>query len=89
MSCNLETAVGDVTIFLPGDLAATIDVEIRLRGGNRGWNSRDYDIFTDFDVPVKDSDASDDDRRWRDDGRISARGDINGGRPHQAFNNQR
>jgi DUF4097 and DUF4098 domain-containing protein YvlB len=78
-SCNLETAGGDVTIHLPENLAATIDAEIRVRDNDSGWGRRDYEILSDFDIPVEEDSGKDDDRRWRDDSRVTARGDINGG----------
>lgn len=67
----LKTAGGDVTIYLPEDLAATIDAEIRIHGNDR-WRDDDYRIFSDFDLNI---DGEEDRRRSR----ITAQGDINGG----------
>ena len=63
--CDLETIGGDVTIHLPGVLAATIDAELEIRRRVGG----DYRIYSDFPLVIKDEDSN----------RISGRGDINGG----------
>jgi DUF4097 and DUF4098 domain-containing protein YvlB len=69
--CYLKTAGGDVTIYLPENLAASIDAEIRIRGNDR-WRDDDYRIYSDFDL-----DMEDDVDKYRN--RITAQGDINGG----------
>ena len=69
--CYLKTSGGDVTIYLPENLAASIDAEIRLRDNN-GWRDDDYRIFSDFDIEI---DGEDSGRR----GRVTGRGDLNGG----------
>lgn len=62
---ELETAGGDVTVRIPGNLPASIyaDLEVSRRG--RG----DYRIYTDFPLTIQEDDR----------GNIVGRGDINGG----------
>ncbi len=67
---NLETAGGDITIYLPENLAATFDIELEIT--RRAW--RDYKIYSDFPLTI-----SDDDDDWRGDKIIIGRGNINGG----------
>ncbi len=65
--CTLETAGGDITLSLPGDLKANVDAELRIQ--KRGWSNKDYDIYSDFKLDID-----------KKEGRlISARGKINGG----------
>ena len=78
-TCNLQTAGGDVTIYLLEDLAATIDAEIRIHDNDHGRRYRDYQIYSDFDINIGDGDGEEDDRRGRDSWRVTASGDINGG----------
>ena len=67
---TLETAEGDITVYLPSKLAATFDVELEIT--RRAW--RDYKIYSDFPLRI-----SDDDGGWRNNKIIIAEGDINGG----------
>ena len=67
---TLETAGGDITLYLPSNLAATFDVELEIT--RRDW--RDYKIYSDFPIRI-----SDDDGGWRNNKIIIAEGDINGG----------
>ncbi|TFB09217.1 hypothetical protein E3V36_07160 [Candidatus Marinimicrobia bacterium MT.SAG.2] len=67
---TLETAGGDITLYLPAKLAATFDVELKIT--RRAW--RDYKIYSDFPLSI-----SDDEGGWRGDKIIVAEGDINGG----------
>lgn len=65
--CTLETAGGDVIIYLPGELAATIDAEVRIQRRAR----RNYKIISDFPIEIEG-----DEKGTR---RITGRGTINGG----------
>ncbi len=67
---TLETAGGDITVYLPAKLAATFDVELEIT--RRAW--RDYKIYSDFPLRI-----SDDEGGWRNNKIIIAEGDINGG----------
>jgi len=62
--CLLKSSGGDLTLWIPEDLDATFDVELKLTG----WSDRDYDIEADFPLKIK-----------RSDERITCEGDINGG----------
>lgn len=61
---RLETAGGDVTVRIPGNLPATITAELEISRRARG----DYRIYTDFPLSISE-----------DDDLIVGRGDINGG----------
>ena len=64
--CTLETGGGDITIYLPAELQATIDAELRLKRPKRT-----YTITSDFPLEIEgDPDSSD---------RLTARGTMNGG----------
>ena len=63
--CKLLTGSGDVTIYLPKELAATIDAELRIEGLAR----RDWAIYSDFPIDIGEESES----------RIVGRGEINGG----------
>jgi len=65
--CTLETAGGDINISLPGNMKATVDAELRIQ--TRDWSSKDYDIYSDFDLEIEKKEGRE----------ISARGKINGG----------
>jgi len=67
---NLETAGGDITLFLPSDLQATFDVRLEIT--RRAW--RDYKIYSDFPIIIDDDDGG-----WRGRKVLIGRGDINGG----------
>jgi len=63
--CSLETSGGDVRLYLPTKIKATVDAEVRIEG----WRKADYGIYSDFDLDIK-----------KDEGRrVTARGKINGG----------
>ncbi len=64
--CTLETAGGDVTIYLPAELKATIDAELRIEGRSH----REYEIISDFPIEIEGG------RRMK---KIVGDGDINGG----------
>mgnify|MGYP003974854265 FL=1 len=63
--CTLETSAGNVTIYLPAKLKATIDAELRIEGRPH----RKYEIISDFPIEI-------DGERGR---RITGEGAINGG----------
>ncbi len=65
LASRLITADGDITIFLPEDMAATIDAELRLRH-NYG---RGYRIYSDFPLVMRGEGSR----------RVVGRGDMNGG----------
>jgi len=67
---TLETAGGDIIVYLPANLSATFDVKLEIT--RRAW--RDFRIYSDFPLSI-----SDDDGGWRSDKVIIAEGDINGG----------
>jgi len=67
---TLETAEGDIILYLPAKLAATFDVELEIT--RRAW--RDYKIYSDFPLSI-----SEDDEGWRRNKFIIAEGNINGG----------
>lgn len=64
--CDLETGGGDITIYLPAGLQATIDAEVRLQRPKR-----DYEITSEFALKIEGD--PDEDRR------LTARGSLNGG----------
>lgn len=63
--CKLVTGSGDVTIYLPKELAATIDAELRIEGQAH----RDRTIYSDFPIDIREESEI----------RIVGRGEINGG----------
>lgn len=65
--CTLETSGGDVTIYLPAGLQATIDAEVRIEGRVR----RDYEIRADFPLEIEGAE--------RGSRRLTAQGTLNGG----------
>ena len=78
--CHLKSTGGEVTIYLPDDLAATIDAEVKI-GTSGFWRSGDYRVHSDFDLSGNNAESHD-----RTRARVSARagyarvaGDINGG----------
>lgn len=68
---TLETAGGDITLYLPEDLQATFNVRLEIT--RRAW--RDYKIYSDFPISIDD----DDDSGWRGRRVLRGEGDINGG----------
>ena len=63
--CTLETSGGNVTIYLPAELKATIDAELRIEGRSQ----RKYEIISDFPIEIEGE-------RGR---KITGEGEINGG----------
>ena len=79
-SCHLKSTGGEVTIYLPEDLAATIDAEVKI-GTSGFWKRDDYRVHSDFDLSGNNAESHD-----RTRARVSGRsgyarvaGDINGG----------
>ena len=79
-SCHLRSTGGEVTIYLPDDLAATIDAEVKI-GTSGFWRRGDYRVHSDFDLSGNNAESHD-----RTRARVSARAgyarvacDINGG----------
>jgi DUF4097 and DUF4098 domain-containing protein YvlB len=62
--CLLKSSGGDLTLWIPDDLAATFDIKLKLSD----WTDEDYDIETDFALKIN-----------RSSKRITCEGDINGG----------
>jgi DUF4097 and DUF4098 domain-containing protein YvlB len=62
--CTLKSSGGDLTLWIPEDLAATFDIELKLSD----WTDKDYDIETEFPLNIK-----------RSNKRITCEGEINGG----------
>ena len=65
--CTLESSGGNVIIYLPAELAATIDAELRIQRRAR----RNYKIISDFPIEIEG-----DEKGTR---RITGQGAINGG----------
>ena len=77
---HLESTGGEVTVYLPEDLAATIDAKVRI-GTSGFWKRGDYRVYSEFDL-TENNDGSRNPTRARVSARSgSARvwGDINGG----------
>ncbi|HDQ00097.1 MAG TPA: hypothetical protein ENN22_13045 [bacterium] len=69
---SMKSSGGDVKLFIPEKLPATIDATIKLSG----FSWRNYDIYSDFPLKIE----KDDKERDRRTGNIlRASGDINGG----------
>ena len=62
---NLSSAGGDIELYIPANLAASIDAKLKITRSAK----RDYRIYSDFPLTIK-GEKSD---------RISGKGDINGG----------
>ena len=79
-SCHLESTSGEVTIYLPEDLAATIDAEVKI-GTSGFWKRGDYRVHSDFDLSGNNAESHDRTRARVSGGAGYARvaGDINGG----------
>ncbi|RMD92765.1 MAG: hypothetical protein D6813_05330 [Calditrichaeota bacterium] len=69
---DLRTASGDITLFIPEKLPASINAEIKITDR---WE--DYNIYSDF--PLKVSDGPGAQKRHWGSKTLRARGDINGG----------
>ena len=63
--CTLRSSGGDIVLYLPADVQATIDAELRIRGQRR----REYRIYSDFPIDIKGEDTQ----------TITGRGQVNGG----------
>ncbi len=82
-SCHLESTGGEVTVYLPEDLAATIDATVDL-GVSGFWKRRDYRVYSEFDIDGNDNIGSRNSTWARvygygSGGQARVRGDINGG----------
>jgi DUF4097 and DUF4098 domain-containing protein YvlB len=62
--CVLKSSGGDLTLWIPEDLGASFDIELKLSD----WTDEDYDIEMDFPLKIN-----------RSERRITCEGDINGG----------
>jgi hypothetical protein len=69
---NLRSSGGDITVYLPETIEATVSATIKISGSA----IRDYQIYTDFPLSVKGEESN----------RITADGDINGGGDRMQFN---
>lgn len=63
--CVLKSSGGDLTLWIPEDLGATFDIELKL---SDDWTDEDYDIETEFPLKIN-----------RSSRRITCEGEINGG----------
>ena len=77
---HLKSTGGEVTIYLPEDLGATIDAEVKFSTSGF-WKRGDYRVHSDFDLSGNIAESHD-----RTRARVSGRagyarvaGDINGG----------
>ena len=61
---NLHSSGGHITVYLPETIEATVSAKLKISY----YATRDYQIYSDFPLSIKD-----------DDDRITAKGDINGG----------
>lgn len=66
--CTLETAGGNVTIYLPAELKATIDAELNIERRSR----REYEIRSDFPIDIEGGRS----RRIIGEGKINGGGDL-------------
>ncbi len=64
--CTLKSSGGDITLWIPGDLAATFDVELEITRSA----DEDYEILSDFPLKIKRNRRS-----------MTCTGDLNGGGP--------
>ncbi|TQV72089.1 DUF4097 domain-containing protein [Aliikangiella marina] len=64
-SVSLDSSGGDLTIYLPETIAATVSASLRVTRNSR----RDYKIYSDFPLTIKGEDSK----------RITAEGDLGGG----------
>ena len=62
---DLESSGGSSTLYIPGSLAASISATLQITNSAK----RDYRIYSDFPLTIKEEDSS----------KITAKGDINGG----------
>ena len=80
-SCHLESNGGEVTIYLPEDLAATIDARVDI-GTSGLWKRGDYRVYSEFDLTGNGNTGRRNSTWARVSGRggdARVRGDINGG----------
>ena len=78
---HLESTGGEVTVYLPEDLAATIDAQVRIGTSGR-WKRGDYRVYPEFDLS-EENNAGSRNPTWAwvsaQSGSARVRGDINGG----------
>ncbi|MEE4310872.1 MAG: DUF4097 family beta strand repeat-containing protein [candidate division KSB1 bacterium] len=72
---ELKSSGGDLTLYIPAKLNATINAEIKLHGSWGGRDSR-YDIVSDFDLKKEKSDKDSRDQYIRAQGKINGGGDL-------------
>ena len=53
-SSSLETAGGDIELYIPSNAKVEIDARIRIRGDRDYFD--EFDIYSDFDFESKDTD---------------------------------
>ncbi|MBN1155142.1 DUF4097 family beta strand repeat protein [candidate division KSB1 bacterium] len=70
---KLSSSAGDITLYIPEKLPATISAKVNIRQGGWKVRTRDYEIQTDFDLEKKVEGEKDDIQS------ITAQGKINGG----------
>ncbi len=70
---EMNSSGGNITLYIPEKLPATIHAEIKLTGSS--W--RDYNIYSDFSIKIEKSE--DEKKRGRRDELIEGHGKINGG----------
>ena len=70
---ELKSSGGNLTLFIPEKLPATITAVINIKGSS----TRDYDIYSDF--PLTSKKETSDEKRGRREEVISSEGKINGG----------
>ena len=61
---NLQSSGGNITVYLPETIEATVSATLKISH----FADRDYQIYSDFPLNIKDNDN-----------RVTAQGDINGG----------
>ena len=79
-SCELESSGGEVKVYLPEDLAATIDAKVHL-SISRFWGRGDYRVYSEFDLSGKNNSSRNPTWAWvyGRSGHAKVWGDINGG----------
>jgi DUF4097 and DUF4098 domain-containing protein YvlB len=71
---SLRTAGGEITLYIPEKMPASIRAEIEITDR---WE--DYNIYSDFPLTSSSESSSGESRRWRSRKFIRGEGDINGG----------
>lgn len=79
-SCHLETTGGEVTVYLPEDLPATIDAKV-LIGSTGFWKRGNYRVYSEFDLSGNNDGSRTGTWAWVSGlaGSARVKGDINGG----------